>query len=444
MKNCDVKTYGAAGDGVTKDTGAVQAAIDDCSANGGGRVTLSEGRFLCGRIDLKSGVELHIERDAVLLGSADADDFPDVITDFWDTEYAPRFNKCCFIYAEDCEDIAITGRGAIDCQGESYVVPMTEEEMAARPLMSFVRKPMPLPEGSEPLSEATTMVGAYPHPLDPRNTSLAPARVVMMMGCRNVLVEDVTMRNQFAGWSYWVCGCYNVHFHRAHINAPVDMPNNDGIHINCSQNVTVSDCNITCGDDCIVVRAYSAPLGKNTVCEKVAVTNCNLTSHTCAVRVGWINDGVMRNCTFSNLNITESRCAIGMYLPSNPAKARMSDQGHEATLIENISFSNITIDRNYGTPIRIEIQPHNLCRAIRHVYFSGMRVFSAGMPVIMGREDRHIEHFSFNDCHFTQIDYEDIPTKFAERLENLRYPLTAPTFRFVDDLHLNSTFFSVK
>ena len=49
-----------------------------------------------------------------------------------------------------------------------------------------------------------------------------------------------------------------------------------------------------------------------------------------------------------------------MYLPSNPAKARMSDQGFEATLIENISFSNITIDRNYGTPVGIIIAENNL------------------------------------------------------------------------------------
>ena len=394
--NCDVRQYGAVGDGVTLNTVAIQAAIDDVSAHGGGRVTLTEGRYLCGRIDLKSGVELHIERSAVLLGSANAADFPDVETDFWDTAYAPRFNKRCFIYAENCEDIAITGRGVIDCQGEAYVVPMTAEEMAARPLMSFVRKPMPLPEGSEPLSEEITMVGAYPHPLDPRNTSLAPARVVMLMGCRNVLVEDISMRNQFAGWSYWVCGCYNVHFHRAEILAAVDMPNNDGIHINCSTNVTVSDCNITCGDDCIVVRAYSAPLRRETVCEKVAVTNCNLTSHTCAVRVGWINDGVMRNCTFSNLNITDSRMGICMYLPANPAKARMSDQGHEATLIENVSFSNITVDRNYGVPVRVEIDPHNLCRGIRHVYFSGVRARSVGMPVVKGREDCPLDHISFD------------------------------------------------
>ena len=95
--------------------------------------------------------------------------------------------------------------------------------------------------------------------------SLSPARVVFLIGCQSVLVEDVTMRNQPAGWSYWVCGCEDVHFHRAQIKASVLFPNNDGIHINCSRNVTVSDCNIT--------------------------------SHSGGIRIGWINDGVIRNST---------------------------------------------------------------------------------------------------------------------------------------------------
>ena len=443
MKNCDIRNYGAIGDGITLNTAAIQAAIDDCSAHGGGQVILVDGRYLSGRINLKDGVELHIERDAVLLGSKDVNDFPEIVTNFWRTEYAPRFNKRCFIYAEGCTDIAITGRGTIDCQGEAYMEPMTEEEIAKWPTMSYKRKPFPLPEGSEPLSDAVTMIGVAPHPLDPRSTSLAPARMVFFIGCRNVMVEDITMCNQPSGWSYWICDCDNVHFHRAHIFAAVDMPNNDGIHINCCRNVTVSDCNISCGDDCIVVRAYSAPLHENKVCEKVAVTNCNLTSHACAVRVGWINDGVMRNCTFSNLNITESRLGLGMILPGNPASARMSDEGFEATLIENISFSNITIDRHYGAPISIRIDNDNLCDAIRNIYFDNIHSFSAQMPSICGREDCHVKNINFTNCHFAQVRFEDIPTKFAARMAALNRELTPPKFQCVDNLILNNTHFTI-
>lgn len=78
-KVCDVRAYGAKGDGSTKDTKAIQAAIDDCAAAGGGTVRLSGGRFVIAPIELKSNLEFDVEKDAVLLGSADRADYPQAV-----------------------------------------------------------------------------------------------------------------------------------------------------------------------------------------------------------------------------------------------------------------------------------------------------------------------------------------------------------------------------
>ena len=111
--------------------------------------------------------------------------------------------------------------------------------------------------------------------------------------------------------------------------------------------------------------------------------------------------------------------------------------------MENITFSNITIDHNYKMPVRIEIMENNLCTAIRNIYFSNVHSHSLQMPMIKGRPDCHVQNVYFTDCHFAQLRHEDIPTKFAARMAKAKLPLLPPDFRCVDNLVLNNTVFSV-
>ena len=97
----DIRDYGANGDGKTVNTTAIQKAIDACSASGGGRVVVDGGTYSTGTVILKSGVELHIEANAVLLGSPDWRDWKDQPEARHIDQYnCPRHRSAALVFAE--------------------------------------------------------------------------------------------------------------------------------------------------------------------------------------------------------------------------------------------------------------------------------------------------------------------------------------------------------
>lgn len=378
----NVKDFGAKGDGISLNTDAIQSAIDACHKEGGGTVVIENGTYKTGKIFMRSNVNLHIDINAVLLGSENTDDFPessDEEASHITTDNLPRWRNSCLIFANECENISITGMGKIDCNGENFIY--LKENCTSG--WKYARKNLP-----------------------------TPPRVVFFTGCNNVLIQDVTMVNQPAGWSYWIHDCDYVKIDGLKIFADVNYPNNDGIHINCSRNVTISNCDITCGDDAIIVRANSKSLKENKVCEKVTVTNCNLTSYSGGIRLGWYNDGVIRNCVFSNIVMTDTTNGINIVLPFlNQDKPKtfensgMADIGREATLIENISFNNIIMHKIRQRPLRIMVSKNEQVRleGIRNIHFTNLHATALAYPEIVGRDDMKIKNISFSDCTFERI-----------------------------------------
>ncbi|MCQ2166963.1 MAG: glycosyl hydrolase family 28 protein, partial [Bacteroidales bacterium] len=362
-------------------TAKIQRAIDKVSRSGGGTVTLCGGVFLTAPIELKSGVNLCIAENATLLGSPRLADYKDrPRTRHFRTEALPRWRNIALIYADEAENISITGKGTIDCNGHNFVKAKTGEDWTGWWY-----------ERTAPVRESVP-------------------RAVFFAGCRNVRVEDVKLVNLPAGWGYWVHDCDNVIFSGCRISADVHYPNNDGIHINCSRDVLVENCDIKTGDDAIVLRANSRSLKENKVCERVTVRNCRLCSWSSAIRLGWTGDGVIRNCTVSDIEMYDCSNGISCFLPAFKYIEASNDYGREATLVENISFDNIRMDKIYGSPIYVKVADSEETKfeAFRNVTFSNISCHALEKPFFNDRSGGG-KDVKFSGCNFTIDSVSDYP-----------------------------------
>jgi polygalacturonase len=294
---CDVTAYGAKGDGVTKDTHAIQSAIDACAVKGGGTVRLASGTFLTGPIVIKSHITLEVDAGATLLGSQDKADYPEV-QELRERALQPLLS------ATNAEHIVIRGGGTIDGNGK----PWWDAVYAHRAGSNFVAAMRP--------------------------------RLILFDHCKHVLIENMTIQNS-ASWQVVPYYSDDVVIRNGKILAPARSPNTDGIDPFSSSHVTISNMTIDTGDDNIAIKSGqpNSP-GPDSPSTDITITDCTFL-HGHGMSMGSEIAGGVQRVRARRIHFKDT--ASGVRIKSN------RDRGGD---IGNFDFRDLTME-NVGTPILI-------------------------------------------------------------------------------------------
>lgn len=255
---CDPRAYGAKGDGTAKDTAAIQKAIDVCESRGGGTVQLSAGTYLSAPIVLKSNITLQLDKGATLLGSPDHADYPPK-TEFREPDLQP------LVSATDAENIAITGDGTIDGNGQSW----WDEARRTRD---------------------HGVLGNHPRP-----------KLIILDHCKHVRVEGVTIENS-PMWQLVPYYSDDVVIRNVRILAPQHSPNTDAIDPFSSSHVVIDHVYSDVGDDNVAIKsgAINSP-GPDSPSRDITITDCTF-KHGHGLSVGSEIAGGAQNITAERIH----------------------------------------------------------------------------------------------------------------------------------------------
>ena len=286
----NVVDYGAVGNKTIDDAKAIQQAIDECSANGGGTVLLPANHtFMSGPLCLKSNVNLHLEATAVLLANPDEGIYK--LSAFGEN----RGEGMMWIYANGADNISITGKGTIHGNGIAFMGKELDDSYELKPVTTF----------------------------DPR------PHVLTLTDVKNLTIRDITIRDG-AYWTVHLIGCDGAVIDGISLLNNLKIRNGDGIDLDHSRNVRISNCHITSGDDCICLK-NRREFGQYGPCHDITVTNCVMTSRSCAIKIGSENMDSIYNVVFDNCVITRSNRGLGI-------------QNRDEGTVTDVMFSNIIMD----------------------------------------------------------------------------------------------------
>lgn len=362
----NIQDYGAVGDGQTLNTLAIQKAIDACFQDKGGTVLIPAGDFLCGTIELKSNVTLHLSSQARLLGSPKREDYSE------GKGVPPSNGNIVFLYAANAQNISIEGSGKIDGNGAAFYNG----------------------KGDNTGPGQKGVGGNFDRP-----------HLLVFYQCQNLLLQHCF----FTASAYHCCRilkCNHVHIDGIRIYNRVNK-NNDGFHFNDSSYVHIINCDVQCQDDACAL------FGSN---KFVTVTNCSFSTRWSVFRFG---GGTSENIAVSNCLIYDT---YGCPIKISAGKASI-----ENFTFSNIIMKNVTgpIGIGFsGTSNNNTITSDAIKPFIRHIVFNGIRATTVKQPmnhpdipfdvkVYEGEKNSCITLNAMGDYFLEDISFTDVHVTFA-------------------------------
>ncbi len=412
-----ITEFGAVMGGKVSNSAAFARAIEAAAQAGGGKVVIPPGIWLTGPIELRSNIELHAQRGAVIVFDKNPQEYPVFIADY---EGQPRIRTVSPIYAREAENIAITGKGIFDGNGQLWR-PLKEMKVTKKQWQQCLEKSPYVIHGKEGGIWLPTESIYQGHQAGEPDVTDADALekaapyydyyrpvMVSLVNCDRVLIEGVTLQNSPA-WNVHPLFCTNLTIRNAVIRNPYYAQNGDGLDLESCSKAHIHNVQFDVGDDAICMKA-----GKNEVGRKIPVPTEDVYIHDCVVYHGHggfvvgseMSRGVRRvtveNCSFIGTDcglrfksaigrggVVEDITIDGIYMMDIPGEGIIFHMGYMLTSMDRIDEEKLKT-----------IKPEDIPE-FRNITFKNVFCKGAGQAIRMeGLAQMPIHDITIEDSYF--------------------------------------------
>lgn len=309
-----ITAYGAKEGGEFNNSQAIAKAIDACNKAGGGRVVVPAGVWLTSAIHFKNNVNLYLEENAVLSFTDNPSDYLPAVMTSW--EGMECYNYSPLLYAFECENIAVTGKGTLSPKMDLWKI--------------WFKRPQPHLEALKQLyTMASTDVPVDKRQMAVGENHLRP-HLIHFNRCKNVMIDGFKIRES-PFWTIHLYMCDGGIVRNLDVKA--HGHNNDGVDLEMSRNFLIEDCSFDQGDDAVVIKAgrNRDAWRLNTPCENIVIRNCTILKGHTLLGIGSEMSGGIRNVYMHDC-----------YAPNSVFRLFFLKTNHRrGGFIENIHIENV-------------------------------------------------------------------------------------------------------